>query len=188
MGSPHYHCQFKTNRNPQFGVQWRRKLSSVQNRPVVIQHSCEAALGPGPSPARQPCCTPRWSALHCAGLLCSAPVRHLECFSSAWESWFLVVGRKGKCAPRARGELAYMGRSPCSWLLIGLSSCSWELQILTVWLVQKALSLFFFLNNAIYFSIRRKLQKFTEIHKRIPKKMDIIQWPCKGYFILNSFL
>lgn len=91
------HWQFNTNRNLQFGAQWRKLLvptaqlwhmgmktarlrnSSVAlqldyeaawlwNSMAVIQHSCEAALGRG-SPLLLDS-----SALPCAGLYCSLPV------------------------------------------------------------------------------------------------------------------
>ena len=51
-----------------------------------------------------------------------------------------LVERKNSCAPRARGELIYINRSPCPWSLINLSSCKWGLQIHILRLVQKALS------------------------------------------------
>ena len=90
----------------------------------------QAALGPGGSRARKP-----WgqaplcidsSVLFLAVLLWSAPVL-------AGLLW------SGKQAFTATGELAYIKRNPHPWPLIGLSSCKWGLQTLTVWLVQKAL-------------------------------------------------
>lgn len=65
------------NRNPQFGIQQRRKLFSMQNSSAVIHHGCEMTLGQ----VIQLCSSLFysalcWPALLCT-LLCSAPL----CFS-----------------------------------------------------------------------------------------------------------
>lgn len=45
------------------------------------------------------------SSLFLLSLLCTIPARYLQCFSSSQENTC------GKCALRARGELAYMDRT-----------------------------------------------------------------------------
>lgn len=66
-----------------------------------------------------------WSALCCPHLLCFALGRHLR-FSSARETKSSVLGGKGKCALRARGELVYMDISP--WPLIPDWSASMQMR------------------------------------------------------------
>lgn len=72
------------------------------------------------------------------GLISSAPVTCLQCFCSSQGNTVFSVWWGGKVHSWARGELAYIDRSPGPYTLIGPSSCKWEFQILTVWLVQKA--------------------------------------------------
>lgn len=119
------------------------------------QHNCgtaglwggyEVALGEGSSPARQLCsvllhfgllqsCL-SWSALPA----CSALARCLRCFSSSQRNTVLNLQWTGKVRSPRQRELANVERSLCPWSLIGPSSCKWGIQILTVWLFQKALS------------------------------------------------
>ena len=53
-----------------------------------------------------------------------------------------VFSGKGGCIRRARGELACIDRSFSPRIQVGLSSCKWGPQILTVWLMQYTLSSF----------------------------------------------
>ena len=127
-----------TYRNPQFEVQWRRELDSVQNRSLVMQHGYEncmavrqpwahVALGPDPSLASQPHLPwSAWlcSALLCFGLLCTVPVflactallycdpaRHLWCFSSARETVFILQWKGKVPSSSQRGAHLYRQKS-----------------------------------------------------------------------------
>ena len=130
-GIPNVRCSEEANFiQCKIAILWY-KIALWYNSSIVI-------LGLGHSVARLLCSTlPVWSTLHCAGLLPSALVRHLQCFNSAREIQSLVFS--GKCTLWAREELDYIDRSPYPWSLVGLSTCKWSLQILTVWLVQTAL-------------------------------------------------
>ena len=106
--------------------QCRRKLYSVQNSSIVIQPSCEnstAARRPkGQAHLQRGSSAPPWSALlHasplCAVLICFAVLWHLWCFSSERQMQPSVCGGKKKCAPRVRGDLTYMDRTSCPWLV-----------------------------------------------------------------------
>ena len=132
--------QFSDNRNPQFAVQWRKKLFKVQTAKVwysmallwnssiisqlnyeAAQHGIEVALGPG---------LPLAGGL--ADIFCVSP--------PSGETESSVFGRKGKCTLWVIGELLYIERCPHPRSLISLCSCEWGLQILKVWFVQKVLS------------------------------------------------
>lgn len=150
MSTDGHWCQCHTNRKPPFGARYRGKFYSMQNSSIMIQHSCEAALGPGHPLARRLRSTSHWSALLCSllpavlwsapfgasllwpALVCSATLRYLLCFSSAEETCASVFGGNGKCAPGARGELAHIERNPHLWPLIGPSSFKLRLQLLKV--------------------------------------------------------
>lgn len=88
---------------PSLGCAKKETLCST-NGSLVMQHSCETSMvvgQPGPFPLRPHLCH---SALACAGLLClcSAQVRHLRSQLSQGNA---VLGGKGKCTLRTRGEL-----------------------------------------------------------------------------------
>ena len=68
-----------------FGVQWRRKPYSVRNSPIVIKQGCEAALGLGPSLARQLCSACSLPA--CSALQWSAPLCSREASSVCQQFW-----------------------------------------------------------------------------------------------------
>lgn len=74
-------CQISANRNPQFGV--KKEIFFVHSNSTVIQHSCEAALRPGPSPARE-------------ALLCSG---ESSGFQLSREMQSSIFHGKGKCTP-----------------------------------------------------------------------------------------
>lgn len=78
-----------------------------------------------------------WSAL-----LCFAPRRGLQRFSCSYSQETVVISFwwKRTFPTRTKWQLAYTDRSLHPWSLIGLSSCEWGLQILTVCVVQKELS------------------------------------------------
>ena len=86
----------------------------MPNSSIVIQHGCDNSTvwgdpGPGPSPARQFCSAPCWSALACAAHLHSAPMRHLWCFRFSQQK--AVFGGKGNSALWARAD-PYRQMSP----------------------------------------------------------------------------
>ena len=135
------------------GVQWRRKLYSVQNSSTVIrtaqlwkQRGCEAAMGRGPSLARHLHFSKVRPVLPCAGLLCAV----LVCSTLCWQDILHILsqprrqqssdpGGKGKCTLTARGEL--LDRHPGLWSLICPSSYKWDSKS-SLSLTQKALSWF----------------------------------------------
>ena len=123
-------CQFNANRNPQYGVQWRRKLYSMPNTSTVKTAWLEAAPGTGPSQVR---------ALLCSLMVCSALARPPPSFSSTGKMQSSV--EKETVLSGAEGSsLLCIERRHHPWSLIRLSSCKWGLQILAVLLVQMALS------------------------------------------------
>lgn len=69
-----------------------------------------------------------------AALLCCGPERCLWCFifgvsAPAKETQSLVFSSKGKCSPRARGELTYTDRSPCFGLWLPCSHANRTLNL-----------------------------------------------------------
>ena len=83
--------QLSANKNPQYGVPWKRKLYSVPNSSLMIQHGREApwglaALGPS------------FSSASSSALLCSVPA-----IASTGETQSSVCSGGGKWAPGARG-------------------------------------------------------------------------------------
>ena len=108
----------------------------VKEGSLFSANSCEGTLGPGPSLAGQLCSSvvcyiSCLSALCYAGLLlpfcvrlvCFAPGRHLWCFCSAREMHSSVFSGKWKVevSSTAKGEVAYVDRSPWPRPLIGLA-------------------------------------------------------------------
>ena len=111
---------------PIWGVVKKENLFTA-NSSTARQHSCEKSMA-----VQQ---------LRSQAVLCHAPprlgssalVRPLLCFSAHRIHTLFT----GKCALWATWEPANMNRSLHPWSLIGLSSCKWGLQILTVGLVQR---------------------------------------------------
>lgn len=104
-------------------------IGQLWNSTAEEQHGCEKALFQVDS-----------SALLC--LLWSSETSlmfQLQCFSSRQKNKVSSIWWKGSVLWDT-GELTYIERNPHLWSLIGPPSCKWGLQILTVWLVQKALS------------------------------------------------
>lgn len=113
------------------------KTARLWNNIAVRRPWGQAVLGPDASLARQ----------LSSPISCADAARCLWWFifsfsALTWETQSSVLGGKGMCALQARGELTYIDKSPHPWFLISLSSCNQELQILTVWLVPKALQWF----------------------------------------------
>lgn len=105
---------------PIWGVVKKETVQCKQLHCYITQlWNCTA--GRRPSQARQLCSTLPFSGPIHSYLLCSAPAKCLQCFSSS----------QGKSSLHQRG--ADLERSACPWYLIGPSLGRGGLQILTVW-------------------------------------------------------
>lgn len=140
-------CQFN-NRNPEFRVRWRRELYSVQAPQLWYSRAVRTAAWCYSSVTEQHSTALRWHWSQAplwpgiSALLCPVQVHSGKMFSvfqcqTATRSLLSWVERG---ALPALGELTYVDRSTHPWSLIGLSSSTRGLQILTAWLVLKTLS------------------------------------------------
>lgn len=116
---------------------WSQPLLGLHSSALLLASlfctslGCSAVLWSAPSLGQ--------SALASSGLSPSPPPR---CLISARETQHWLFCRKGTCAPRARGELAYSDKCPSKWSLIGLFSCQkalfWLNRIEPLWLDRAA--------------------------------------------------
>lgn len=132
----------------------KKEILFSANSSIVIQHCCENSttvekLGnvtaqlQSSIAVEQHCCPLDSSALVWFSPPCSAPLCSIllwwDLFNVSAPARETVFGGKRKCILWAGGWLTCIEVS-VPWSLIGSSSYKWGLQILTVWLVQKALS------------------------------------------------
>lgn len=99
------------------------------NSSIVLQLNYEAPQLWNNRVVRQPCRRPRLATQLCSAvvhraLLCSAPARCLQCFSSTQGSIVLSLWRKGEACFQSQSGLTYTWRSPGAYSLIGPSSCN----------------------------------------------------------------
>ena len=122
------------NKNPQFGVPWRRKIYSLQTAQLWYNTRRDVRWPWGKNPVQldsSPSCE---CTLPCTGLRDVGDIGQGDIFPV-----FQLLSGKGKWPLRAKRELIYVDRSPQPWFLICPSSCKWRFQILKVWVVRKAL-------------------------------------------------
>lgn len=129
----HWH-QFSANSNLQFGVWWRRKLFSADSS-IVIQHSCEAALGWGGPEMRS--LSSESSALPLSvppAVLHSGLTIYPQCFMFSILAPFLKTvfslpwkEKVHPTPPLSQRRATYIPEVPAPGHWLGLSSYKWRL-------------------------------------------------------------